>query len=284
MTRDDRQAQYSLPCAHRLTVSSGLVGACAKARRQEGLVKPALARGDEEMLLRMMVTQGVPAAREVACDTARSTEDVWSWCLSLTGQPWSEAPARRDMRERIRVWQHVRREGAWVPHTQDELLALWSVATKGEYPLYRESATAQFRTEGVPFAHGAIPFEPVPLPSGKQTAPPEEIPAQVDALLELVAESTLPLEARAAAAHFALELIHPFRDGNGHCARMLACSMLAHTYALPCLIALVARIQSSRRTLSSMIGATVREQADTEPLCKYFVELLIAAQQDILSM
>ena len=134
----------------------------------------------------------------------------------------------------------------------------------------------------MPFAHGAIPFEPIPLPSGKQTAFPEEIPSQVDALLRLVAESALSVEARAAAAHFALELIHPFRDGNGHCARMLACSMLAHAYALPCLIALVARIQSSRMTLSSMIGATVKEHADTEPLCRHFVELLIAAQQDIL--
>ena len=284
MTRDDRRARYLLPCAHRLTVSSGLAGACAIARQQERLVRPALARRGEEALLRVMATQGVPAAREAACDTARSTEDFWSWCLSLTGQPWGEARARRDMRERIRVWQHVREEGAWLPRTRDELLALWSVATKGEYPLYRESATAQFRTEGVPFAHGAIPFEPAPLPSGKQTAPPGEIPAQVDALLRLVAESALPLEARAAAAHFALELIHPFRDGNGHCARMLACSMLARAYALPCLIALVTRVQSSRTTLSSMIGATVREHADTEPLCRYFVELLIAAQQDVLSM
>ena len=284
MTIDDRRAWYALPCAHRLTVSSGLAGACAKARRQEGLVKVALARCDEEALLRMMAAQGVPAAREVACDMARSTEDFWSWCLSLTGQPWGEAPARRDMRERIRVWRHVRRDGAWVPRTQDGLLALWSAATKGEYPVYRESATAQFRTEGVPFAHGAIPFELAPLPLGKQTASPEEIPAQVDALLELVAESALPLEARAAAAHFALELIHPFRDGNGHCARMLACSMLAHAYALPCLIALVARIQGSRMALSAMIGATVKEHADTEPLCRYFVELLIAAQQDVLSM
>ena len=56
---------------------------------------------------------------------------------------------------------------------------------------------------------------------------------------------------------------------------MLACSMLAHTYALLCLIALVARIQGSRMTLSSMIGATVREYADAESLCRYFVNCLL---------
>lgn len=280
--KQTERTRHLLPCSFVLTLSRAIEQACDQARTQESKVEQALAGCDTEKLLRTLVARDVPTAKEVARDALLSREDFWNWCMSLTGKPWSEARARRDMRERVRIWQHINTQGAWVPRTQDDLLALWAQATKGEFPLYRECEAPQFRVKGVPFAHGPNPFEPAPLPSGQQTTPPEEIPAQVDVLLELIADNTLPLEARAAAAHFALGAIHPFRDGNGHCARMLMCAMLAPVYSLATLLALDATIQKSRTEITKLFKSIVGEHQDAEDMCAFLLKLLLDAQMLVI--
>jgi len=281
-TKPAERTRYLLPCSCALTLSSGIVEACSQAREQEIRAAQSLADIDAEALLRELTTCDVPAASTRACSASASREEFWDWCLSLKGEPWSEARARRGMRERVRIWQHAILRGAWVPRTQGDLLTLWAHATKGEFPLYRECETPQFRVKGVPFAHGPNPFEPAPLLPGYQTTPPEEIPAQVDMLLELVAEDALPLEVRAAAAHFALGAIHPFRDGNGHCARMLMCAMLAPAYSLPTLLALDANIQKSRTEIEALFRSTTGKHQDAEGMCAFLLTLLLDAQTRIL--
>lgn len=256
---------------------------CLEARAREQDVRRALDSCDEDALMRSIAAGGVTSARGLVRDASLAPGQFWGRCLALKGEPWGEAPMRRDMRERVRVWRHIARRNARVPRSRDELLALWSEANEGEFPLYRESETARFRTEGIPFAHGRIPFEAAPLPPGAQTAAPEEMPAEVDRLLALVADEPLALEARAAAAYIAHGAIHPFRDGNDHCGRMLSCSMLADAYSPATLLALTERLQGSRAEVGKEIRATIGGQKDAERFCRLFLDLLAQGQRDVLA-
>ena len=275
---------YALPCSLALTFSRELEQMCLEARAMERDVKSALETCDEEALLRSIAAGSVPSARELVQEESLTLEQFWWYCLALKGEPWSEAPMRRDMRERVRVWRHAARQGARVPRSRDELLALWSEASEGEFPLYRGTETARFRTEGIPFAHGRVPFEAAPLPPGAQTTAPEEIPVEVDRLLALVANESLALEARAAAAYFAHGAIHPFRDGNGHCGRLLSCAMLADAYSPAALLALTAQLQSRRRELGAEIRAAVGGKKDAERFCRLFLGLFVQGQWDVLDV
>lgn len=91
------------------------------------------------------------------------------------------------------------------------------------------------------------------------------------------------MEARAAAAYFAHGAIHPFRDGNGHCGRMLSCAVLADAYSPATLIALTARLQGSRAEVGAEIRATVGGRKDAECSCRLFLNLLALGQQDVLA-
>ncbi|MBR3224284.1 MAG: Fic family protein [Atopobiaceae bacterium] len=126
-------------------------------------------------------------------------------------------------------------------------------------------------------------LEAAPLLPGAQTAAPEEIPAEVERLLALVADESLALEARGAAAYFAHGAIHPFRDGNGHCGRMLSCAMLAGAYSSATLLALTARLQGNRPEVGNEIRATVDGRKDAERFCRLFLDLLAQGQRDVLT-
>ena len=254
----------------------------ATAERHAG-VGPAPADGRQvggagELAIRRIVAGGVTAAAALAEDASLDLDAFLEAAFALKGHPWEEARARRDMRERIRLCRRLADPDAAVPRTGDDLLALWSQATDGEVPVYTESETARFRTAGVPFAHGRNLFEPGPVPSGYETLSPQDIPEAVCAMLAFAREESIPVELRAGAVHFLCGHIHPFRDGNGRTARMLACQMLAGAYSPKTLLAFARGLQEGRAAMSTCMANTVVRHADLQCVVKLFLHELCAAQ------
>lgn len=236
----------------------------------------ASARG----LVRMLVTKDVDAARELAADARVSDTELRERCFAMRGQPWDQARARADMRERIRIWQRLERGTCALPATLDELFALWSEAVAGEVAVYRESMRPQLR-RGIPFAHGDTPFEEGTLPPGKETVAPEDVEPETRRWLASLAVAELPLEAHALVSLFVFELIHPFRDGNGRTGRMLLCDMLSARYSLATLLAFVAKLQENRAIISQTTAEIVCERADLSPFVELYLGLALEAQRDL---
>lgn len=82
------------------------------------------------------------------------------------------------------------------------------------------------------------------------------------------------MEARAAAAYFAHGAIHPFRDGNGHAARMLALALLAPHYGTEQLVRFVARMQGRREDLVGLLGDIRLQRSDIGDLAAFMLSLL----------
>ena len=213
---------------------------------------------------RTIVVAGVDAAESLAATPGMSDADLARRCMALRGEPWSQARARRDMRERVRIWRRLEEGRTTVPSCMDELFSLWDEANSGEAPIYCDAETARLRTR-VPFAHGENPFEHATLDPGYETIEVQDVPREVHKLLAFLAREGIPAELHAAAALFALWHVHPFADGNGHVGRMLVCSMLAGSYSTTTLLAFVKAMQTKR----VIISATIAE---------LFLELLVEAQ------
>ncbi len=174
--------------------------------------------------------------------------------------------AARDLRERERVLRYLR-SGAPLPRTPDDLLELWTAATRGDARVY-DNLLAHFRREGehVPFsADGSGPVRP-----GWETVPPDAIPAETGTLLRWIRTET-PCEVRAAAAYFLFGRIHPFCDGNGRTLRMLYLGLLSGGYSTPTLLACLERLQANRLLLSE---AEARANAGREDLSVFGCLLL----------
>lgn len=214
----------------------------------------------EEMdaLARRIVADGVDAAHSMAQDGSVGTEELLDYCMGLRGEPWEQAPARRDMRERARIWRMLARGDTHVPTSSEELMELWSQATAGEFPIYREASVPQFRKSGIPFSRTGVPFEQGEPAPGKETLSPKHIEGAVREMLSFANGSDLALEERAAVVKFSLAYIHPFRDGNGHVGRMLMCRMLVPAYAPITLLSFIAVLQGRRTDVSQAIADTVR--------------------------
>ena len=274
------------PCATgvdwcRLSVCEGLLALVREARLAERLVQaqgePALSRH-----IRLIVADGVSAASSWAADDGLGTDEFLDRCFALRGAPYEEMHARRDMRERIRVLRRIARHGSAYPHTLDDMLGLWTQAMEGEMPLYNESELAQFRKDRIPFGHGKGPFERAEPPKGRETVDAARIPQETSALLAFMGRTDLPCEVVAAAAHFLCGHIHPFADGNGHLARMLSCILLSDSYSAATALALLRRLQEDRGTMNLAMARTVRDKDDLESVVRLFLEMLRAAQRDIL--
>ena len=261
-----------------LTVGDPLLDLARKTRLDEAAAAGRCARAGSELAVRRIVAGGVTAAAVLAEDANLDFDGFLEASFELRGKPWEEARARHDMRERIRLYRRIIACGSAVPRTPDELLALWTEANAGEMPLYDESETAQFRKAGIPFAHGKTLFEPGPVPPGFETLRPEDIPGAVEAMLAFCVEDSIPVELRAGAVHFLCGHIHPFRDGNGRTARMLACQLLAETYSPQTLLALVRALQDGRGSMSACMADTVMRRAGLEGVVRLFLEALCAAQ------
>lgn len=254
-----------------LSVSKDIEHILAVARERERIV-PA----DARMSARDIAVAGVDAAEDLARSSGLSDADLVGRCLALRGEPWSQAPARRDMRERMRIWRRLSEGIFAAPSNIAELLALWTEANSGEIALYSEAETARLRIR-TPFAHGKIPFEHKATDPGRETVDVQDLPREVSNFIAFMSRDDIPVEYHAAASLFALWYIHPFPDGNGHVGRMLACSMLAGGYSTPTLLAFVRAMQSNRERISETIAGIVVEQGDLLPFAELFLELLVKA-------
>ena len=170
----------------------------------------------------------------------------------------------RDLRERERVLRYLR-SGAPVPRTPDDLLDLWTTATRTDARTY-DDLPAHFRREGehVPFsADGSVR-------PGWETVPPGAVPAETGALLRWIRTET-PCEVRAVTAYFLFGRIHPFCDGNGRTLRMLYLGLLSGGYSTPTLLACLERLQANRLLLAE---AEARANAGREDLSVFGCLLL----------
>ncbi len=149
----------------------------------------------------------------------------------------------------------------------DDLLALWTAATRADARVY-DGLPAHFRREGehVPFSAGGFG----PVRPGWETVPPDAIPAETEALLRWIRTET-PREVRAATAYFLFGRIHPFRDGNGRTLRMLYLGLLSGGYPTPTLLACLERLQANRLLLAE---AEARTNAGREDLSVFGCLLL----------
>lgn len=232
-----------------------------------------------EHAARLRTARGVAASELLAADPTISNDELAARCYALRGEPWSEARARRDMRERMRVWRCLEAGRARVPSSVEGMFALWEEATRGEVAVYRESETAQLR-RGIPFAHAQVPFEYVAPAPGKQTVAPDEIERETRRLIEFMQADGIQPELHVAAALFALAYVHPFRDGNGRLSRLIACAFLAERYPTSTLLSLVGNLQAERVKVSSTIAEIVRREGDIGPYAVLFLELIARAVEE----
>ena len=125
-----------------LTVGDSLLDLARQARSNEAAADGGRSRAGRDHAVRCNVADGVTAAAALADDADLDLDGFLVAAFELRGRPWSEARARRDMRERIRLYRRIADGESSVPRTPDDLLALWSEANAGEVPLYDESETA----------------------------------------------------------------------------------------------------------------------------------------------
>lgn len=174
--------------------------------------------------------------------------------------------AARNLRERERVLDYLK-SGAPLPQTPDDLLELWTAATRSDARVY-DDLPAHFRREGehVPFsADGTGSVRP-----GWETVPPDAIPAETAAMLRWIRTET-PCEVRAVTFYFLFGRIHPFCDGNGRTLRMLYLGLLSDGYSTPTLLACLKRLQANRLLLAE---AEARANAGREDLSVFGCLLL----------
>ena len=72
---------------------------------------------------RFLASKGVGASENLAADPSISDEELAARCYALRGVPWSEAKARRDMRERMRIWRYLEEGCARVPSSIEDMFA-----------------------------------------------------------------------------------------------------------------------------------------------------------------
>lgn len=262
-----------------MRITSELLDLVSRARKNESALRKSSC--DSEAIVRALVTTGVDAAEALAAGASLPTEELFDRCFSLKGRPLGQGPARRKMRELIRIWQHLNRRDTNIPGSVDDLFSLWEEAVAGEYPVYRESATAGFRT-GIPFVEHIGAPKATAVPIRNETVAPEDLVKETNALLAFMQRTDIEVELHAAAVVFAFLYIHPFRDGNGRTHRMLACSMLSQRYSTVTLLAFVRARQAARAKECSLIGDIVQDRADCGPYARFMLEKLCEAQESLL--
>ena len=222
----------------------------------EGLLR-SLREGEERLRCSFSPEQGVSAAAlwgliadgvTEAAGWYADGEPLGALCeraLKLRGG-LSAGPERLAMRERARIFEHLSKAAQEPPRHPADLLALWDEATRLEPAVRLHVSEARWRTEedSVPFTKTplsrATGSDPNPVPPGKQTADPGDIPALVDALLAFLGAGDLDPVLTAVHAPQLIGRIHPFADGNGHTGRMLMCDLLSHAgFGAPTLVSYI---------------------------------------------
>ena len=225
------------------------------------------------LALRQLVAGGVSQLSELACDTRVSDGELCERCLALRGGPLAEGPLRRNARERARAWLFLSSDPKPPAH-EEELLSFYEAANRLE-PHYCETVPARFRTaeDPMPFTRVGL-FDRKPAPPECETDAADEIPRDVDSLLRFVGRRDLLAEWVAYASYFLLLRIHPFRDGNGHVARMLVLALLAPHYGTEQLVHFVARMQGHKEDLVGLLGDIRLQKSEICDLVAFMLSLL----------
>jgi Fic family protein len=105
--------------------------------------------------------------------------------------------------------------------------------------------------------------------SAHQPVVPVEVPANMHALVGWMQDSAAPLVWRSAVAHAWLTHIHPFDDGNGRIARLLANFVLGRGSYPP----LIVRSSNDRPKYIQALGHS-DQAGDISPLVRLFVRIL----------
>ena len=225
------------------------------------------------LALRQLVAGEVSQLSGLVGDTRVPDGELCERCIALRGGPFAEGPLRRNARERARAWLFLSGEPKPPAHAE-ELLSFYEVADRLE-PHYCETIPARFRTadDPMPFTQVGL-FDQRPAPPECETDAAVDIPRDVDALLRFVGRGDLPAEWVAFVSYFLLLRIHPFRDGNGHTARMLALALLAPHYGTEQLVRFVARMQESREGLVGFLGDIRLQRSEIGDLVAFMLSLL----------
>ncbi len=225
------------------------------------------------LVLRQFVAGGVTQLSEFVDDVRVSDEELCERCLMLRGGPFDEGPLRRNARERARAWLLLTGEPKLPAHV-DEFFSFYEMANRLE-PYACETIPARFRTaeDPMPFTRVGL-FDRRPAPPEYETDYGDEIPRDVDALLRFVGRQDLPAEWVAFTSYFLLLRIHPFRDGNGHIARMLVLALLAPHYGTEQLVRFVARMQACREALYGHLGDIQLQKSEISDLVAFMLTLL----------
>ncbi|HAM15600.1 MAG TPA: hypothetical protein DCP91_07050 [Eggerthellaceae bacterium] len=225
------------------------------------------------LVLRQLVVGEVSQLSELVGDTQVSDRELCERCLALRGGPFAEGPLRRNARERARAWLFLSNDPKPPAHAE-KLLSFYEVANRLE-PHFCETLPARYRTaeDPMPFTRVGL-FDRRPAPPECETDAGDDIPGDVDALLHFVGRGDLPAEWVAFASYFLLLRIHPFRDGNGHVARMLVLALLAPHYGTEQLVRFVARMQERREDLGGLLGDIRLQRSDIGDLAAFMLSLL----------
>lgn len=242
----------------------------AAVRARERRLSALLPRGEERerLLCRLIAGDAGPqlSFRDVHADTETFCRDV----IAVSG----DGRSIRELRERARVLLYLR-GGAALPRAPEDLLALWTDATRAD-PGIRGILPAHFRREGehIPFTGGQSGGK---VPRGWETVSPGEIRRETEGLLRWI-HADVPPEARAVCAFFLFGRIHPFCDGNGRTLRMLTCALLSGAYSEPVLLSFLERLQANRPLLTEAESRTNAEREDLSGFGTLLLRVLGMAQ------
>ena len=252
-----------------------------RARENEWEIRRLIPTGEEQLLAACRrIARENPITLE-ALRIAEDPEDFLAFCLTMRG-PFREGKWRRLVREQVRLVEYLT-ENASLPDSPEAVLNLWETANRLE-PRIRDDLPAHFRTDSdpVPFSTTVLSREPRPVPRGKETASPEEIPPNISLLLDWIGRRDLPPELVAFSAHHLFVWIHPFPDGNGHTARLLCCGLLHSAFCVVTLTAFLEQIWKNRRMVFDSVLKGKLGDGDLCPACCDMLDLLIRAQEQIL--
>lgn len=239
-------------------------------RGRERRLSAILPRGGERELLVRRLIAGDAKSRMSFRDAHPDTEAFCGDVLSVPG----DGRLERDLRERARVLMYLR-GGAALPRAPEDLLALWTSATRAD-PGVCGGLPAHFRRDGdrIPFTGGRSGGE---VPRGWETVFPGEIPRETEGLLRWIHTDASP-EARAVCTFFLFGRIHPFCDGNGRTLRMLTCALLAGSYSEPVLLSFLEGLQANRPLLTEAESRTNAEREDLSGFGSLLLRVLGLAQ------
>ncbi len=243
-------------------------------RARERRLSALLPRDEQRELLLCRLIAGDEKSRISFWNVYTDTEAFCRDVLSIPG----DSRSVRDLRERARLLLYLR-SGAALPRTPEDLLALWTSATRGDFGVC-DDLPAHFRQDGehIPFTGGLPGGE---VPHGWETVSPGEIPRETEGLLRWIHSDVSP-EARAVCAFFLFGRIHPFCDGNGRTLRMLTCTLLSGAYSEPVLLSFLERLQANRPLLTEAESRTNAEREDLSSFGSLLLCVLGLAQNRLV--